>query len=193
MVWQSFYKSVVISKRIKMAETKIKALFIFEVMGMPPEHLKESLEAYIKKLGENKGVNVTRKEIHEPKPVEKEGAEGLFTTFAEVEVIVDDINLIFEITLNMLPAHAEIIEPDDIKLKNFDLSGVVSNLSIKLHKYDEIAKALTIERSTLLRKLQEMQEKINNLEKDLKKPAITGPKKIRKKKLEKKKISKKNK
>ena len=171
---------------MKMAETKIKALFIFEIMGKPPEHLKTALEEYIKKLGENKGVNVTRKEIHEPKPVEKEGGEGLFTTFAEVEVIVDNLNLIFEITLNMLPAHAEIIEPDNIILKNFDLSGVISNLSIRLHKYDEIAKTITIEKSILLKRLEEMQEKINNLEGSVKKPATTGSKKIGKKKAKKK-------
>jgi len=174
-----------------MAETKIKALFIFEVMGMPPEHLKKSLEEYIKKLGENKGISIIRKEVHEPKPVEKEGAEGLFTTFAEVEVIVDDLNLIFEITLNMLPAHAEIIEPGNIILKNFDLSSVISNLSIKLHKYDEIAKAITLERNMLIRRLQEMQERVNNLEGSVKKPESAKPKNIKKKKPSKKKASKK--
>src|SRR4030042_1478243 len=99
-----------------MAETKIKGLFIFEAMGRPPEHLKKALEEYTKKLGENKGVEITRKEIHGPKPIEKEGIKDLFTTFSEVEVVVDDINLIFEIALNMLPAHAEIISPADIKL-----------------------------------------------------------------------------
>lgn len=177
-----------------MAETKIKALFIFEVMGRPPEHLKKSLEEYIKKLGENKGVNVIRKEIHEPKPIEKPGAEGLFTTFAEVEVIVDDLNLIFEITLNMLPAHAEIIEPANIKLKNFDLSGVISNLSIKLHRYDEIAKAVTMEKNILIKRLQEMQERINNLEKNVKKPEKEKKiKKSEKEKVGKKKTNKKKK
>ena len=145
-------------------KTKIKALFIFEVMGRPPEHLKKALEKYVDKLGENKGVEISKKNIHEPKPVEKEGAEGLFTTFAEVEVIVDNVNIIFDITLNMLPAHAEIIEPEDLVLKNFDLSGIISNLSIKLHKYDEIAKTITMERNILVKRLQEMQEKINNLE-----------------------------
>jgi hypothetical protein len=174
-----------------MAETKIKALFIFEVMGRPPEHLKKSLEEYIKKLGENKGVNVIRKEVHEPKPLEKQGAEGLFTTFAEVEVIVDNLNLIFEITLNMLPAHAEIIEPEDIRLKNFDLSGVISNLSIKLHRYDEIAKAVTMEKNILITRLQEMQERINNLEGSVKKPETICSKRAKKEKSSKKKPGKK--
>jgi len=163
----------------------IKALFIFEIMGKPPEHLKKALEEYLTKMGENKGVEITRKEIHEPKPIEREGAEGLFTTFAEVEVVVDNINLIFDITLNMLPAHAEILEPEDIKIKNFDLSGVVSNLSIKLHKYDEVAKTITIERGILMKRLQEMQEKINNLEGNIKKEKP-------KKKPAKKKVLKRN-
>jgi len=169
--------------------TDIKALFVFEVMGRPPEHLKIALGGYINKLGENKGVKVTRREIHEPKPVEKEGAEDLFTTFAEVEVVVDDVNLIFEITLNMLPAHVEILEPEDIRLKNFDLSMVASNLSIKLHKYDEVAKTITMERGILMKRLQEMQEKINNLEGNIKKekPNKAGKKNPAKKKSSKKK------
>lgn len=167
---------------------KIRALFVFEVMGRPPEHLKTALEEYLKKLGENKGVEILKKEIHEPKPVEKEGAKGLFTTFAEVEVIVDNVNLIFEIVLNMLPAHVEIIKPTDIILKNFDLSGIASNLSIKLHKYDEIAKSALIERNVLMKRLQEMQEKINDLEGSKKKPKTKKP---TKKKAVKKKTSKK--
>tara|TARA_Y100000310_G_C20623956_1_gene784830 strand:- start:1093 stop:1617 length:525 start_codon:yes stop_codon:yes gene_type:complete len=173
-----------------MVEDKIKALFVFEVMGRPPEHLKKALEEHISTLGKNKGVEITRKEVHEPKPLEKEGVEDLFTTFAEVEVLVDNINLIFEITLNMLPAHAEILEPAEIKLKNFDLSGVISNLSIKLHKYDEVAKTITMERTVLINRLQEMQEKINSLEGNIKKPK-TGKKETDKKKSSKKKSSKK--
>tara|TARA_Y100000310_G_C20694971_1_gene824990 strand:- start:1764 stop:2276 length:513 start_codon:yes stop_codon:yes gene_type:complete len=166
-----------------MVNEKIKALFVFEVMGRPPEHLKKALEEYVAKLGENKGVEISKKTIHEPKPVEKEGAENLFTTFTEVEIIVDDVNLIFEITLNMLPAHVEIIKPKEIVLKNFDLSGVASNLSIKLHKYDEVAKTITMERSILIKRLQEMQEKINNLEGSVKKdkPKKKGTKKSDKK------------
>ena len=45
---------------------------------------------------------------------------------------------------------------------------------IKLHRYDEIAKGLTVERNVLMQRLKEMQEKINDLEgkkKTAKKPA----------------------
>lgn len=165
-----------------MAEYKIKTLFIFEVMGRPPEHLKKALEEYVDNIGKNKGLEIVKRNIHEPKPVEGEEAQGLFTTFAEVEIMVEDLNVIFEIILNTLPAHVEIVEPEDLRIKNFDLSAILANLSMKLHKYDEIAKTITMERNILVKRLQEMQEKINNLEGDVKKP-----KKEKKKSSEKKK------
>ncbi len=143
---------------------KIKALFIFEILGRPPEHIKQTLEEFIDKLGEQKGIEIIRKEIHEPKPVEKEGAKNLFTTFAEVELIADNVNLIFDITFNMLPSHVEILEPKEIELKNFDLSSVISNLAIKIHKYDEIAKISLMEKNVLAERLKEAEEKIENLE-----------------------------
>ncbi len=148
---------------------KIKALFIFEILGRPPEHIKQTLEEFIDKLGEQKGIEIIRKEIHEPKPVEKEGAKNLFTTFAEVELIADNVNLIFDITFNMLPSHVEILEPKEIELKNFDLSSVISNLAIKIHKYDEIAKISLMEKNVLAERLKEAEEKIENLEEGINK------------------------
>jgi len=147
---------------------EIRALFIFEMMGRPPEHIKSTLGEFIDKLGDQKGIKIIRKEVHEPKPVEKEGIKNLFTTFSEVELISDNLSLIFDITLNMLPAHVEILSPKELELKNFDLSSVISNLSIKMHKYDELAKMSIMEKNSLIGQLNEAQEKINNLEKGIK-------------------------
>ena len=146
-----------------MAESNIKALFIFEILGKPPEHIKNALGEFIDKLGEQKGIEILRKEVHEPKPVEKEGMEGMFSSFAEVELIADNLSLIFDITLNMLPSHVEILAPRELTFKNFDLSSVVSNLAVKIHRYDEIAKAVIMERNTLIKRNEELQGKINEL------------------------------
>lgn len=173
-----------------MEENNIKSLFVFEMLGRPPEHIKKTLEDFVNKLGEQKGVEIIRKEVHEPKPCEKQGMENLFTTFAEVELIVDNLNLIFDITLNMLPSHVEIIEPKELRLKNFDLSSIVSNLTIKIHRYDELAKSSILERNALIQRLREAQEKIDNLEKGIKKET---PKKKAEKKPKKKNVKKKRK
>jgi hypothetical protein len=139
-------------------ERKIKAVFIFEMLGRPSEYLKSSMEEFIVKIGEIKGVEIISKKIHDPKPIEKEGIKDFFTNFSEVEVAVDNLLLVFDITLNMLPSHVEILEPSELELRNFDLGSVLSNLAAKLHRYDEVAKTLILERNQLLNKLKEVQE-----------------------------------
>lgn len=152
----------------------IKASFIFEILGKPPEHIKETLEQLMDKLGEQKGVNITNRIIHEPKLIDKEEETGnIYTTFAEVEVIVDDFRLLIAIVLNMLPSHVEITEPSELRFKNFDLSSILTELTLKIHKYDEISKAILIERNTILKKLQEAEERARELEKEIKgKPTV---------------------
>jgi hypothetical protein len=145
-------------------DNKLKSRFIFEILGRPPEHIKLSLEGFINKLGEQKGIKIINSKIHEPKPVENENSNDLFTTFAEVELETDNLNAVFGIVLNMLPAHAEIIEPEELRLNNFDLSFILSDLSVKLHKYDEIAKGVLLERNSWINKIKEMEQKIMELE-----------------------------
>ncbi|MEK6914606.1 MAG: hypothetical protein AABW83_03040 [Nanoarchaeota archaeon] len=140
---------------------KIRALFIFEILGKPPEHVKDSLEKIIDELAKQKGLEVVRREVHEPKIVNEENKNdkketnenSLYSTFAEVEIITEDLKLIMAIVLNMLPSHVEILEPSDFNIKNFDLSSLMTELTIKMHKYDEIAKVLILERNDLLRRL----------------------------------------
>ena len=147
--------------------TKIRTLFIFEILGKPAEHIKESLVKLVEGLEKQKGIEIVRREIHEPKKAESKDEDGkmivsddLFSTFAEVEVETEDINLILAIVLNMLPAHVEIIEPSEYKFKNFELSSFLSELTVKIHRYDEMAKVMLFERDNLLRKLQFTEQKL---------------------------------
>ena len=178
---------------------KIRAMFVFEIMGRPPEHIKITLNQFIDKLDENPAIKVEKRTVHDPKKLEKENVRDFYTTFAEVELTADDLNIIFDVVLHMLPAHVEILEPIELKLQNFELSSALSTLAIKIHKYDEIAKAALMERSILTKRLEEMQAKINELEggkkgknkdkkneKSIKKKAVKKPAKKSKKKEKKK-------
>lgn len=144
---------------------KIRALFIFEILGKPPKHVKSSLEKMIDELAKQKGLEIVRREIHEPKIINNENKQdnkenNLYSSFAEVEVVTSDLKLIIAIVLNMLPSHIEILEPTDFIIKNFDLSSLMTELTLKLHKYDEIAKVLILERNNLLRRLNEHEKMI---------------------------------
>lgn len=153
----------------------IRVFFIFEILGTPADYIKKALEEFVNKLGQHKGITIINKKIHEPKECEKEGGKDLYTTFAEVEVSVENINLLFGIVHNMLPSNIEIFEPKEFYIKNFELTSILSDLVIKLHKYDEVAKVISIERKNLLDKIKELEEKIkelegnNNIKKDSKK------------------------
>jgi hypothetical protein len=141
-------------------DEKIKAMFIFEILGRPPEYVKQSLEEHILDLEKIEGVKILNKKIHEPKELntdklvknkklEKEDSKDLYTSFAEVELTANNLILLFSVTFRLLPSHVEIISPDELRLKNFDLNSIISELAIKLHRYDEVAKILTIENQSL--------------------------------------------
>ena len=161
---------------------KIRARFVFEIMGRPAEHIKITLNQFIDKLEEIKEIKIEERIVHEPKLIEKENVKDLYSTFAEVELTTETLATVFDIVLHMLPSHVEILEPTSLRIENFNLSSLLSNLTIKIHKYDEIAKASIIDRNILTKRLEEMQAKINELEKGEDKKKKSSKKKPAKKK-----------
>ena len=145
---------------------KIKALFIYEILGKPPEHIKDALNDLIDRIGKNPGVEVTSKKVHEPHLIDEEKTkkmdekiEDLYSTFAEVEMEIDSLDLVFKLVVNTLPSNMEVLEPSELRLKNFELSQALAEISIKLHQIDEVAKALSLDRNKLINVVKELQEK----------------------------------
>ena len=138
----------------KIEETKnISALMIVEVIGTPPEHLIETLENIIKTIDGEKGVSVKRKEIKEPKLME--GQTDFYTTFAEIEVEVEEILHLAILMFKYMPAHVEILYPELIALTNNGWNDIFNELTRRLHGYDEVARILQLENAQLQKKLSE--------------------------------------
>lgn len=155
--------------------TKIKAIIMFEVIGKPPEHLIETLDNLIKQLDEEKGVEVKSKDIKEPVPMkeknETKGSEDekrvkpkeiFYTTFAEVEIEVEEISSIAYLIFRYMPAHVEIISPELIALTNNGWNEIFNELARRLHSYDEVARVSQVEKTILGRKLKELMGKGEN-------------------------------
>ena len=148
---------------------KIKALFIYEILGRPAEHIRISLEQLLDQIGENKGIEITSRKVHEPRAIEEDKKkklgvkEDVFSTFAEVEMDIEGIGLLFTLILNTLPSSIEIVEPSEIRMKNFDFSTSLSELASKLHKYDEVAKGMEMEKVQMINIMKDMDEKIRKL------------------------------
>ena len=109
---------------------KIHAILLLEIIGRPAEHLTATLEQLIKEMGEEKGVSVIGKKI---------------------------------IYLNILmfkymPAHIEVVSPENISMQNNEWSDLLSELVRRLHAYDEVARVLGVEKDILEKRLREIME-----------------------------------
>jgi len=136
-------------------ETKnIRASLILEIIGRPPEYLKETLEGIIKQIGEEKGVKLVEKKINEPVLLKEQ--KNFYTSFAEVEVEVEEILYIAILLFKYMPAHVEIISPQNISLTNNGWGDIFSELARRLHGYEEISRVLQTEKEILEAKLREV-------------------------------------
>lgn len=160
-----------------MAE-KIRAIMIFEIMGKPAEFIKESLIGIMDKLAKEKGITVINRKIQEPKKLED--AE-IFTTFSEAELEVDSIQRMIILMFQYMPAHIEIISPNEVKIKNFDLCSVCNDLMARLHAYDDMAKTVLFEKNNLVRQMQELAQQ-GKIQLPKERPQEKKAKKVKKKK-----------
>ncbi len=133
---------------------KITASLVMEILGRPIENVSETLNSLVEKLSKEKGVFLKDKKIHAP--VKIEGVSDLFTSFAEVEVELDTIEVFFYLMFAYMPSHVELIHPDKITLQNQELTTFANVLVQRLHNYDGIAKNYLVEREMFLEKLKEL-------------------------------------
>lgn len=145
------------------SENSIKAIMILEILGRPPEHLKTTLEDIVNKINNEKEVEVTNKKIHEP--TQAKDNKNFYTTFAEVEVEVKTISLLASLMFKYMPANVEVVEPETIALTNNGWSEILSEITRKLHGYDEIARMLQNEKNILEKKLKGLKGQASGQEK----------------------------
>lgn len=159
----------------------IKSMLVLEMIGRPAEHLTETMEKIIQEMEKEKGVMILSKDIKEP--IELKDNKEFFSTFAEIEVEVEDILYLAILMFKYMPAHIEIIEPELIALTNNGWNDVFNELVRRLHGYDEVARVLHFQNSELNKKIQELMPKENAEDKreELEETKKSGKKKDKKK------------
>ena len=160
---------------------KLQVRIVLEILGRPAEHIKQSLNALLEKLGKEKGIKIMNKKVHDPIPVKD--SNNLFTTFAEAELELDSLDNYFGLMFGYMPSNIELIYPESLNLKNEEFTILANRLLLRLHDYDAIAKRLIAERDNVLQKLHEVaphlftQTKAQEIIKDKKKPSKKKTKK----------------
>ena len=133
-------------------EGKLRANLIIEILGRPAEHVKESLNTIIVKLGSENGTKLINKTYHDPVPAKD--SKTLFSAFAEAEVEFDSIDHYFLTLFSYMPSHIEIIYPEKFTMTNNDLNTLGNHILQRIHNYDSIAKNLVAERTIILQQIQ---------------------------------------
>jgi hypothetical protein len=169
-----------------MTEQKVRAIMIVEIAGRPPEHIKEALKAHVGVMKTMKGIKYLSETFSDAKLIDQE--KEIYSSFVEVEVEVDNFMKLTELMFDFLPASIEVLEPDNLKFNSQEATNFLSDLSGRLHKYDEIAKIAQMKNQQLMQHLQSIQKAI--AEHKLKKEQATKTKKPGK---EKKPVKKKTK
>jgi hypothetical protein len=147
----------------KLSKGYLKAHLMFEVVGKPADFIDASLNKLIEELEKEKGVEVLEKTQEKAKPYEVKTETGektdLFSTYAEVQVCIENLKRFTEIIFDYMPSSIEITDPSEIKLKTQDANLLLNELASNLHKYDLSNKQLVFQRNVLFNKLQELQKK----------------------------------
>jgi len=143
---------------------KINAIMVLEVLGRPPEYLIETLNNLIKAMAEEKGVAVKENKIMEPVAMKEK--PDFYSSFAEIEVEVEEILHLAILMFKYMPAHVEIISPQNLNLSNAGFNDLFNELTRRLHGYEEIARILQTEKMILENQLKTI---LGNKEEETKK------------------------
>jgi hypothetical protein len=97
--------------------------------------------------------------------------KGFFSTFCDIEVEVDSPAYLMMLTFKYAPSHVEVISPEKIDMKNVDFGELLSELTRKIHQYDEVTRVLQLQLRKHQEKIKELEDskESNNKEKNSKK------------------------
>lgn len=126
-------------------EGNIKIKIVIEVLGSPKEYVEKALDKVIERLkSEYKVLNHVAYETLQ--------INQFWSTFADVELIVKDIDEVIGLVFDYMPSSIEIIEPDIFNFKSNEIMNIINDLIARLHQYDMVVKNLRAELLMLKKK-----------------------------------------
>ena len=143
---------------------KIKIHTIIEIAGSPKEHVEETINKMMDIMKENKKLNIQKKEIAKAEkielPAEVKNAQDIevFSSFAELEIEMPNLEEIMQFCYTFMPSSLEIMEPANVTMGQKDLENALNDLLGKLHDQAKVI----MEYQTLKQKIiQSRQQRAN--------------------------------
>jgi hypothetical protein len=147
----------------------IKIRVIFEMLGKPKEHIEKTLKNYVEKVKSANGIEILSEDFAEAKQQD----DGLWSTFAELEMFIKSLEVMTWLSVNFMPASIEILEPEKITHTNKQINFWINDVLAKLHEISLMVKGAVSKEKIMSKTLGTMMKNmvLLNLE--------TGPKDIK--------------
>lgn len=130
----------------------IRCRAILEVLGKPKEHVEKTIKLLVEKIKEDPEISVLNEKYADIKPQGK----TMFSTFVELEMVIKGISTLTGFCFDFMPSSIDIEKPEQLTMKNRDISNIFNDMQSKLHNVDMVAKTLRAERDFLKRNLNTM-------------------------------------
>ncbi len=118
----------------KLSKGYIHINAILEMVGKPKEHVEATFAEYIANMKKSLKYEVLADTVHEVIPVDD--SENLFSSFAEVEVLVKNMGALYDFCFECMPASVDVIAPSELKLRPSEASASVNDLLGRIHQVD---------------------------------------------------------
>lgn len=130
----------------------IRCRAILEVLGKPKEHVEKTIKLLVEKVKEDPEISILNEKYAEIKSESK----TMFSTYVELEMVIKGITTLTGFCFDFMPSSIEIEKPEQLTVKNRDISNIFNDMQAKLHNVDMVAKTLKAERDILKRNLNTM-------------------------------------
>ena len=137
----------------KEEKQKVRSNIILEILGKPKEHVDNALKMYIEKIKDDDNAAIILNEkIHNS----VEQKDGFFSAFAELEIISEDLQALIGFCFDYMPSSVEIVAPEEMIMKQVEITNTINDLQAKLHNLDMAIKTTRSENDFLRRNMNSL-------------------------------------
>jgi hypothetical protein len=130
----------------KLKDGWIHVLVTFQIVGKPAKHVDESLKAFLEAIKKDERIYWLEQHVDKAQKTEdSKDNEEFFSAFAEVDLLVQNLETLNWLCVNYMPATVEVIEPHDFELSGLDVQNWVGDVLARLHQISAAYKQQTAE------------------------------------------------
>ena len=129
----------------KITKGSILCKVVFQMAGNPKDYVENALNEYIRQVKVDPEY-IFLKEHLEPC---EEGEDGIWSTFLEADILIENFEKLNFLCFNLSPASIEIIEPAVFNIPDKQFTATYNDLISKIHEVGVVIKNLSSENELL--------------------------------------------